>query len=77
MGLRARAKDLVRVAFRPVTPRLRKVLVRLLRPLIARVDVRLQLLFDRQQADRARLVRLEQQVAALQRQVSAQQSRAA
>jgi hypothetical protein len=51
----------------------RGVLMRVLRPVIMRIETHLQWLFDRQQDDRTRLVHLEQQVCALQRQVTALQ----
>ncbi len=60
MGLRARARRLVRRVARRAAFPVRGGLLRLLRPFVARIDIHLQWLFDRQQDDRARLVRLEQ-----------------
>jgi hypothetical protein len=63
----------LRTVGRPISKQVRRVLVRLLRPLIVRIDTHMQWLFDRQQDDRMRIVTLEQQVRALQRQVGALQ----
>jgi hypothetical protein len=62
---------------RPLFKQVRRVLVRLLRPLVVRIDTHMQWLFDRQQDDRMRIVTLEQQVRALQRQVGALQRQGA
>jgi hypothetical protein len=50
--------------------------MRLLRPVFARIDTHMQWLFDRQQEDRVRILRLEQQIKSLQQQVSALQRQA-
>jgi len=68
-----RVKRLGRRAARKVVVKTRIGLLRLLRPVVLRVDAHLQWLFDRQQDDRTRLVHLEQQVCALQRQLAALQ----
>ncbi len=68
-----RVKGVVRAAARRTLMPFRRGLLRLLRPVVARIDVHMQWLFDRQQDDRMRLVVLEQQVRALQQQVGALQ----
>lgn len=68
-----RVKRLGRRAARKVVVKTRAGLLRLLRPVVTRIDAHLQWLFDRQQDDRTRLVHLEQQVCALQRQLAALQ----
>ncbi len=66
-----RVKGLVRGAARRTLLASRRALMRVLRPVLMRIDTHLQWLFDRQQDDRARLTHMEQQVLALQKQVSA------
>jgi hypothetical protein len=68
-----RVKRLVRATARRTLKPLRRVLLRVLRPIILRLDTHMQWLFDRQQDDRMRLVVLEQQMRALQQQVGALQ----
>ena len=71
-----RVKSVVRVMARRTLMPFRHGLLRLLRPVVARIDVHMQWLFDRQQDDRMRLVVLEQQVRALQQQVGTLQRNA-
>jgi hypothetical protein len=61
------------MVLRPIARSVRRVLLRVLRPIILRLDTHMQWLFDRQQDDRMRLVVLEQQVRALHQQVGALQ----
>lgn len=66
-----RVKAAARRVARPAAVAVRRGLVRLLRPMLLRVDAHLQWVFDRQQEDRARVAALERQLGALQRQVAA------
>jgi hypothetical protein len=67
--MRSRVRAVARVA----VVRARRVLLRLLRPLVRGLDAQLQLLFELHQDDRTRIINLEQQNRLLARQVEALQ----
>ena len=75
--MKTRITRLARSAARRLSSPARRGLLRLLRPVVLRLDAHLQWLFDRQQEDRARIARLERHVAALQGQSDARRPRAA
>ena len=77
MTMKVALKRFARSAARRLSSPARRGLLRLLRPVVLRLDAHLQWLFDRQQEDRARIARLERHVAALQGQPDARRPRAA